>query len=502
MNSATDETQPLLRDADVEGSDKAVDEDIVDFDPNDDSENPRNWPKAYKWGIVALLAFMSFTVTFTCISVVPIASAIVYDLSEGHSRKSASVLLVTIWELGEAAGPLFIAPLSEIFGRSSVYNVANVLFVAATVLAALCQNTPLFIAARALTGLAVASNVLNPAIVGDMFISEQRGSAMSLIMIAPLVGGAVGPAIAGGIAQSLGWRQVLWMAVILACTCEVIFLICFRETYKVTILSRRAARLRKETGNPALRTVFDTEESDDGPNVDDEKSSNKFWRSIMRPAVVFLGSDVLQAMSLFSSLLFSYFYIMSTTLPDILQDLYGLSPALTGSVFITFSIGSAAGLVLCNLTLDRIYVNLRDSSPKGIGQPEYRLPLVIVGGFGVPLVVAAYGWIAQARLPLWLLLISLGLLGSTFILGFLPLLAYIVDTFKLYSASAMTAIIVTRCLMGTFLPLTVEPLVKGLGYGWAFTALSSASLCLAPIPVLLLRYGSKWRQRSEYTQDE
>lgn len=50
--------------------------------------------------------------TFTCIGVVPVAGRIVMDL-EGRESKSSSVLLVTIWELGEAAGPLIIAPLSE-----------------------------------------------------------------------------------------------------------------------------------------------------------------------------------------------------------------------------------------------------------------------------------------------------------------------------------------------------------------------------------------------------
>ena len=35
---------------------------VVDFDPNGDLENPLDWPKAFKWGIVALLAFMAFTV--------------------------------------------------------------------------------------------------------------------------------------------------------------------------------------------------------------------------------------------------------------------------------------------------------------------------------------------------------------------------------------------------------------------------------------------------------
>ena len=269
--------------------------------------------------------------TFTCISVVPVANEIVYDL-DGTESKSASVLLVTIWEFGEAFGPLVLAPLSETIGRYPVFNVANVLFITATGLAGLCQSTPLFITARALTGLAVASNVLNPAIVGDMFIDEERGSALSAIMVAPLLGGAIGPAIAGVIAESLGWRWVLWIAIILATACEIVFLTCFRETYSVAILNRRVAQLKKETGNTALRTAIDV----DNPEAEN-KGPKKLLNSILRPFVVFFDSGVLQAMSFFGSLEFAYFYIMSTTLPDILGGIYGLSPARVGAAFVVFS---------------------------------------------------------------------------------------------------------------------------------------------------------------------
>jgi hypothetical protein len=64
-----DETQPLLGShtiAERREEDEAGilnrGSDIVDFDPNGDPENPMEWPTAFKWSIVALLAFMAFTV--------------------------------------------------------------------------------------------------------------------------------------------------------------------------------------------------------------------------------------------------------------------------------------------------------------------------------------------------------------------------------------------------------------------------------------------------------
>lgn len=158
-------------------------------------------------------------------------------------------------------------------------------------------------------------------------------------------------------------------------------------------------------------------------------------------------------------------------------------------------------MVICNVFLDRIYIRLR-SKHKGVGQPEYRLPLIIFGSILFPVAVALYGWSTELRLHVSVLLVAVVLLGCFLLLSFLPLMAYVVDAFGIYSASSVTAVIVTRCLMGTFLPLATEPLIERFGYGWGFTVLASVSVAMIPIPVAVFKYGYKWRQLSEYTKDQ
>jgi MFS family permease len=383
----------------------------------------------------------------------------------------------------------------------------NIAFIFFTLIAATSRSSKLFIAARMLTGVAVAANVLNPAIIGDMFTSEKRGSAMSLIMLAPLIGGAIAPAIAGAIAQTLGWRQVMYMAAGLAILCEILFLACFRETYKMAILRRRVRKIQQESG-----------EFEDVKITRKRESALKIWHSAIRPFSVLFGSSVLMLLSLFASIAFSYFYVMCISLPQVLEEEYGFAPAQVGSSFLSMSksnfsyflfrlltlptgIGSFLAVILCNLGLDRIYIKLRGSDDAK-GKPEYRLPLAILGGFVLPVMITAFGWITELRLPVPFLLVTAGLLDSSILLTIIPLQAYIVDSCGLFSASAMTGVIVTRCLAGTFLPLTIAPLVEHLGYGWGFTCLGALGLVLAFVPVLLLRYGDKWRQRSAFTKDE
>ncbi|QDS71199.1 hypothetical protein FKW77_010266 [Venturia effusa] len=486
------ETDPLLR---SRSNDQAIIDDPqeeedafqdAEFQSEGCFDNPMNWPRSYKWGVIALLAFMAFTVTFTCIGVVPVAGRIVLDL-EGRESKSSSVLLVTIWELGEAAGPLIIAPLSEVYGRYPIFNAANILFILWTLVAASSQTSWLFILSRFLTGCAVASNVLNPAIIGDMLPPEQRGTAMATLMIAPLLGGAVGPAIAGAIAQSIGWRRILWLGAGIATICELVFSLTLRETYKITILK---TRLKKERRASYVSVV----------NPEKESATKTIWRSIKRPATVFADSLVLQILSLYGCIVFSFFYIMATTLPSVLESEYGFSPASTGSAFLSFSVGSCVGIIVCNLTLDRIYIALKTRN-NNIGLPEHRMPLVILSAVLLPLAVLLFGWTAQNHWPVQLLLLSVGLLGFFLLLCMVPLMTYVTDAFGIYSASALTAVLVTRCLMSTFLPLSVVPVTDRLGFGWGFVVFAAVCFGLAPIPLMVMRYGDKWRQRSVYTKD-
>ncbi|KAI7566404.1 hypothetical protein KC319_g5539 [Hortaea werneckii] len=497
-----DEEQPLLRPdrAPQSISHHAAPYPDADFDPDGDQDDPLQWPMTYRWGLVSLLALMAFTVTFTCISVVPVAGPIIADLSPDHTAsKSASVLLVTIWELGEAAGPLFIAPLSEVYGRYPVFNAANTLFIIGVLLATLSQTPGMLVCARFLTGCAVASNVLNPSVIGDIFPPESRGSAVSLVMLAPLIGGAVGPAIAGAIAQSSGWRQIMCMSLALAIFCEILFLTCFRETYKPVILRRRQNIHKRHATSSADEQLEPT------PTGASEKATepHALRTAIIRPLKVFAGSFVLQILSLYGAVVFSLFYIMSTTLPEILREQYHLSPTLVGSSLISFSIGSLLGVLTCNLLLDRIYRHLQTTNPN-IPKPENKLPLVLISALALPLSILWYGSVAvpshpnnPTPLPLLLAVI---LMGFSLLTTIVPLMSYVVDAFSTYSASATTSVLILRCLMGTFLPLTTGPLTDSLGYRGGFGVIAAVCAVLAPVPALVFWFGERWRGGCVFTR--
>ena len=77
-------------------------------------------------------------------------------------------------------------------------------------------------------------------------------------------------------------------------------------------------------------------------------------------------------------------------------------------------------VAVCNVFLDRIYIWLREARD-GKAQAEDRLPLVILGGFSLPLAIIFYGWAAHLHLPLAVFLLSVLLVGFTLSFAFMPL---------------------------------------------------------------------------------
>lgn len=98
-------------------------------------------------------------------------------------------LVVSIYVVGFALGPLLLAPLSEIYGRLPVYHASNLLFLAFTVGCALSTRAGMFVAFRLLAGCVGGTPlVLGGGSIADMIPPEKRGLAMTLWGVGQLFG--------------------------------------------------------------------------------------------------------------------------------------------------------------------------------------------------------------------------------------------------------------------------------------------------------------------------
>lgn len=116
-------------------------------------------------------------------------------MREFHSDNSAAgSLLISIYIVGMAVGPLFLSPLSELYGRYHILNIANVVFLIASILCAVAVDLPMLIVFRLIMGLACAiPNTVGGGLVADLMPQEERGTALTVWIVGPLLVGLTLP---------------------------------------------------------------------------------------------------------------------------------------------------------------------------------------------------------------------------------------------------------------------------------------------------------------------
>lgn len=168
-------------------------------------------------------------------------------MDDFHSdSETMATFVISVYLLGFTIGPLLVAPLSEMYGRYWIYTVCNAAFVILAVACAVSSSLGMLIAFRFLHGcVGVAPLTIGGGTIGDMMAVQERGRAMAIWSIGPLVGPVLGPVAAGYLVEATTWRWIFGLLAIISGVCCLVATFFLKETYHPTILERKAARLRK-----------------------------------------------------------------------------------------------------------------------------------------------------------------------------------------------------------------------------------------------------------------
>lgn len=251
-----------------------------------------------------------------------------------------------------------------------------------------------------------------------------------------------------------------------------------RETNAAIILRRKAARLRKETGNQDLRSA------------NDNKVMRKHLveRALLRPLRMLFFSPIVFLTGLYMALTFGMTYLLFATFPSVFRTTYGWSVGVSGLAYLGLGFGCTVGLLLS--------ANLSDRLLGGNGGPERRLILMIWAGPAIPAGTFIYGWTADYSVH-WIV----PMIGTAFVgLGVVVITAasqlYMMDMFgPQAAASALAATTLIRNGSGAFLALAADPLYKTIGLGWGNSVLGFILAAFLPVPVVFYKCGLWLRER-------
>jgi len=123
----------------------------VTWNGPDDPENPKNWTLRNKWAATIVVSSFTFISPVSSSMVAPALTAIA---KEFHITNEVEIqLTLSIFVLAYAIGPLFLGPLSEIYGRVPVLQLSNLFYLVFNIACGVSKSKGQLIAFRFLSGL-------------------------------------------------------------------------------------------------------------------------------------------------------------------------------------------------------------------------------------------------------------------------------------------------------------------------------------------------------------
>lgn len=458
----------------------------VTFDGKDDREDARNLSKIHKWFIVLIIAMGSTCVT--CLSSSwSLASDNIRDKFNISHEVSTLGISLYIWALG--TGGIFLAPISEYYGRKITYIIGLTFLIIFNFLPEFCNNIGGILYGRFMSGffassfMAVASGTF-----ADIFKKDELAYPVALYTMSPFVGPGLGPLISGFINENVSFRwtfhvMTIWAFVIL------VLVICFvPETYQPVLLKRKAKRLRKTYDSDKFYAPI-------------EKSGTGVFDAIIlntkRPVGLLFKDKMTFILCFYTGFTLAIVYLFFVAIPYTFQTVYGFNIGEVGLSFLGLIIGMIIASLIAPHFVDKriIYLTAQNN---GVCEPEFRFFSIKIGVFIVPAGLLIMAWTSYSYVHWIAPIIGSGVYGVGTILVFNGIFGYTVDAYRLYAASAMATNSFIRSIMAGVFPLFGLQMYSKMNLHWANTLLALFACLLIPVAFLFAHYGKTLRNQSPY----
>ncbi|KAJ9660548.1 hypothetical protein H2198_002485 [Neophaeococcomyces mojaviensis] len=469
----------------------------IGWDGPDDPENPKNWSNRKKWIATTVVAMFTFISPVSSSMIAPALEQVGNDLHVAPGFGQS--MLLSIFVLAYAIGPLFLGPLSEVFGRTKVLYLAYLFFLVFCLACGFAQTQGQLLAFRFIAGLGGSAPLaIGPGVLADLWPAEKRGKAFGLYTAGPLLGPAIGPILGGFIAEYSTWRWVFWSIAIYTALMQIAGVFALQETYAPILLARKAARLAKEareSGNADNLSLQPTQTTPPLPQL--------IQRALKRPFYLLLTQPIIQALALYQLYLYGTIYLVLTTFPIVWTTVYSESPGVGGLNYLSLGLGFLLASVFASRLNDKIYIHLKSTRGFGQGRPEFRVPMMFPSSLLVVIGLFIYGWSVQFRTHWIVPNIGSFLFATGTIVSYQCSQTYCVDAYTAVAASAMSAVVTLRSLAGFGFPLFAPAMYDALGFGWGNSLLGFIALGVGvPAPLAFWFFGEKMRMRSSEARSE
>jgi predicted MFS family arabinose efflux permease len=166
---------------------------------------------SYQKFVVAMLAFLQFTIVLDFMMLAPLGALVIPALKISPSQFG---LVVSTYAFSAGLSGLLTAGFADRFDRKKLLIVFYSGFLAGTILCGLASSYPMLLIARMVTGLfAGVVGSVSFAIVTDLFPIQMRGRVMGMMQTAFAASTVMGVPLALFLSNHWGWNAPFFMVV-------------------------------------------------------------------------------------------------------------------------------------------------------------------------------------------------------------------------------------------------------------------------------------------------
>jgi hypothetical protein len=321
------------------------------------------------------------------------------------------------------------------------------------------------------------------------FLKKKKNACPLTLLVK---GPVIGPLLGGFVTQYIGWRWDFWIVLAAATPVTLLIALCTTETCHKVLIERKTVHLRQELGRDDLTSCYNT-----SGHHQSSSTMQNLRTSLLRPLKLMVLSPIVFGLSLYIAFIFGVVYLLYTTIPTVFADTYGWNTGETGFPYIALGAGNLLAWLFFTIYSDRIVIKLIQTND-GVFTPEMRLITSIPFGILLPVTLFWYGWSAYYEVQWASTILSLVPFGFGIVGLFLPISTYLVDSYPIYAASATSANVILRSVVGALLPLAGPPLYVSLGLGWGNTLLGFIAILMVPLPFIFYKFGARLRAAQRF----
>ncbi|KAL1939904.1 hypothetical protein VTO73DRAFT_9604 [Trametes versicolor] len=454
----------------------------VKLEPADDPKCLSLW---HKWLAVLVLCTSTLCVTFDSSVAAFTEQGLAHDL---HTSHEVTILSLSLYVLGLGIGPLFVGPLSELYGRNAVYRVSYGLFFAFTWPTAFPPHIAVFLVFRFITGLC-GSAFLSVAggSVSDLFDNHHVATPMAVYTVSPFVGPVLGPVMAGFVVQNADWRWCYRVLLIWQFVQIVMLYLCVPETYVPVILKRKARKLRKTTGDSRYYAPLEHQE---------HSLARMILFSCSTPFKLLMFDRMALALDVWSALLLGILYLAFQAFPIIFEEVHDFDIQSTGLAFIGIGVGISGALCTQPYWNSRFRAEAKKHG--GHPPPEVRLLIAQFGGVLAPIGLFIMAFTTYKRVHWMGPIVGSGIFGAGMYYIYAGVFTYLVTAYRPIAASAMAANSALRSSFAAVFPLFAGAMYHRLGTVGATALLAGLTTLMTPLPFIFYNIGGRLRARSRF----